>query len=58
MQADLACAGVDMQLTLAGVRVPVRATHGLGQGHALRGAHAVPSLGLAHGSKAALPTAV
>lgn len=58
MQADLVCAGVDMQLTLAGIRVPIRAAHGLGQGHALRGAYTAPSLSLAQSSKAALPTAV
>lgn len=58
MQADLACAGVHVQLTLAGIRAPVRATHGLGRGHALGGAYAAPGLSLAQGSKAALPTAV
>lgn len=58
MQADLVCAGMDVQLTLTAIRVPVRAAHGLGQGHALRGAHTAPSLSLAQGSKAALPTAV
>lgn len=58
MQADLVCAGMDMQLTLAGIRVPVRAAHGLGRGHALRGAHTAPSLSLAQGSKAALPAAI
>lgn len=58
MQADLVCAGMDMQLALAGIRVPVRAAHGLGQGHALRGTHTAPSLSLAQGSKAAVPAAI
>lgn len=52
------CAGMDVQLTLAGIRVPVRTTHRLGRGHTLRGAHAAPSLGLAQGSKTALPAPV
>lgn len=58
MQADLVCAGVDVQLTLARVRVPVGTAHRLRQGHALGGAHAAPSLSLAQSSEAALPTAV
>lgn len=47
-----------MQLTLAGIRVPVRAAHGLGRGHARRGTHAASSLSLAQGSEAALATAI
>lgn len=52
------CAGVDVQLTLAGIGVPIRAAHRLGQGHALRGTHAAPSLSLTQSSKSTLPTAV
>lgn len=49
---------MDVQLTLAGIRVPIRTAHRLSRGHALGGAHTAPSLSLTQSSKAALPTAV
>lgn len=58
LDGDLLDAGLNVELALAPVGVPVGSAHQLRGGDALGGTHAPARLGLADGTKLALPTAV